>query len=642
MEDQVYNIVNKIRLNEIVLWAGSGFSLYAGMPSSKDLIRAIINEAAPNEQEILKNKPQSLPEIAEEFYQMRNCSKSDLIKIIKNKVDINPKNILVHMALTKIPQIKTIITTNYDTLFEKAYGSNILPIVSNQVIPFANSQEKIKLYKIHGDFSYTDNIILTKSDYINFFKDKQYEPIWNNIRTIIGGSSILFIGYSIEDENIEFIFDNISKCLGNYQKECYLVCPNLPSYKQNYLSCKHIQYIDMSGEEFIYEVQREIEKYLLKDCIAGYIEPKIAAKILKEKGIDVEFKITGSGNTILSNISSKENTHIQGSITFSKDFTMNKKVKDILEGKTIGSVSIPKGEILEVSSEFKGIIIPMLEEVKDMGEIEWKVKTVPNKTFTTDFILKNSQDIIQNIKGEIYNSKYIFQVNFNHTDFHIIIKSNKQTVRTNIDLQYGLSKNVVTGMQLYDFLYKWLNGEEIMAFTNIEGKILNIPVPLDNEIVKRNIKSREDLYKTLFEIENYYKICIEVPDKINQEELDNICEIYNFIKNIKIKCENLQTNIVNYRKDTILTILTDNKPVSIKMVSGKDKVIDLFGKKFNIGNLCVETLDAVIENKEQVKKDIAMNKQIISITLNSKSDEMYYYHSKSESIKNCLVQNKIL
>ncbi|MGR5873923.1 SIR2 family protein [Bacillus pacificus] len=51
---------------------------------------------------------------------------------------------------------------------KKAYGKrDISVIIKNSQVPLAN--KRVSLYKIHGDINDPDSIVLTKSDYNNFF-----------------------------------------------------------------------------------------------------------------------------------------------------------------------------------------------------------------------------------------------------------------------------------------------------------------------------------------------------------------------------------------------------------------------------------------------------------------------------------------
>lgn len=202
MENSLLRLIKKIRNEEVVLWVGAGMSIYAGVPSGFRLAEKIIQSAEEDEREFLNNKRSSLQDVCEEFVQMRNGSKQELFQIVMEEVNKDYRDIHIHELVTKIPQIKTIITTNYDKLFEQAYRNNCEVIIQDENIPFAKKRDKVKLYKIHGDFSFPKSVVLTRSDYNNFFSFNQYNPKWDIIRSTISQNTILFVGYSLEDHFI--------------------------------------------------------------------------------------------------------------------------------------------------------------------------------------------------------------------------------------------------------------------------------------------------------------------------------------------------------------------------------------------------------------------------------------------------------
>lgn len=98
--------------------------------------------------------------------------------------------------------IGSIITTNYDGLIEnifeftKLIGNNIL--LSN---PYGS------VYKIHGCFENPDKIIITEKDYEEF--DNKFELIRAQLLSLFIHNPIVFLGYSVGDDNIKKILKTI-------------------------------------------------------------------------------------------------------------------------------------------------------------------------------------------------------------------------------------------------------------------------------------------------------------------------------------------------------------------------------------------------------------------------------------------------
>lgn len=98
--------------------------------------------------------------------------------------------------------IGSIITTNYDSLIESVFeftkliGNNIL--LSN---PYGS------VYKIHGCFENPSKIIITKKDYDDF--DNKFELIRAQLLSLFIHNPIIFLGYSVGDDNIKKILKTI-------------------------------------------------------------------------------------------------------------------------------------------------------------------------------------------------------------------------------------------------------------------------------------------------------------------------------------------------------------------------------------------------------------------------------------------------
>ncbi|BBM16428.1 hypothetical protein G15_0030 [Enterococcus avium] len=117
-----------------------------------------------------------------------------------------------------LSKTKIILTTNYDEMIEEAYNS----VVTSHPIDTYVGQEGFlredigyaELYKIHGSSSRPSSIIITEKDYSKFNKNS----VLISAKIISGliTSPILFLGYSLTDENIRSIIRDFS---GSLSKE---------------------------------------------------------------------------------------------------------------------------------------------------------------------------------------------------------------------------------------------------------------------------------------------------------------------------------------------------------------------------------------------------------------------------------------
>lgn len=169
--DNLNDLVSDIRERRVVLWVGSGFSRYAGYPTGTELAEIIKSHASDTEIQHLE-KVHRLDEVAQEFVSLKG-SRDELLEILQDTFKKDPTSTEYHAMIALLPHFKQIITTNYDTLFEQVYGTGINVIVTDEQIRRAVARNKVNLFKIHGDISQPDTILITTDDYVDFFSDEK-------------------------------------------------------------------------------------------------------------------------------------------------------------------------------------------------------------------------------------------------------------------------------------------------------------------------------------------------------------------------------------------------------------------------------------------------------------------------------------
>ncbi|WP_218117905.1 SIR2 family protein [Staphylococcus aureus] len=147
--------------------------------------------------------------INDEFYKMMkdynlNISRfkiyiSHIFRNISIKEDVAEELAVLKKARKNIGSI---ITTNYDCFLEEIFEFN--PLIGNDILlsnPYGS------LYKIHGCITKPQKIIVTEEDYIKF--NNKYELIRAQLLSLFIHNPIIFLGYSVSDENIKRILDTI-------------------------------------------------------------------------------------------------------------------------------------------------------------------------------------------------------------------------------------------------------------------------------------------------------------------------------------------------------------------------------------------------------------------------------------------------
>lgn len=126
-----------------------------------------------------------------------------------NLVPGNDKELSMLHKLS-IRSIAGIITTNYDMLLEHFFPK-FETYIGQEELLFANTTGIGEIYKIHGSVEYPSSIVISASDYKRFEDKSAY--LIAKILTIFLEYPIIFLGYSINDRNIQNILETISQCL---------------------------------------------------------------------------------------------------------------------------------------------------------------------------------------------------------------------------------------------------------------------------------------------------------------------------------------------------------------------------------------------------------------------------------------------
>lgn len=104
-----------------------------------------------------------------------------------------------------------IITTNWDAFVEQLFPEYKTYIGQEELL-FSNPQAIGEIYKIHGCSTNSQSIVLTDADYSKFNEKNTY--LAAKLITLFVEHPIVFIGYSISDENISSLLRAISACIG--------------------------------------------------------------------------------------------------------------------------------------------------------------------------------------------------------------------------------------------------------------------------------------------------------------------------------------------------------------------------------------------------------------------------------------------
>jgi NAD-dependent SIR2 family protein deacetylase len=619
-------IFELIRKEEALLFVGAGMSLYAGYPSGAGLAKIMYDNLNSDLQKDIEFTA-NLPKLAEDIYYLKGGNKNYLIENLKKEFQKEPTSSETHQLLAKIPQIKTIITTNYDTLFETT-NKNLEVIRKSADCATANPKKQC-LFKIHGDLSDTTNIILTNSDYNNYFvKDSEKSIYWNTVKTKLVENHIIFIGYALEDSNIMVIIEKILNELGDNRKEMFFVAPSIAPAKLKFLQQKGIEYVQSTSEDLIKELDEDLKYNYLPGLTKGIGSADTALNFAIGNNIKLDLSKSKDAY-IINNVSSLEGTaKTEVKFNIEGEDEKTKKIIDSLRGKDFEDIRLSGDLLKEYNHFFNGIRINSQDDIKSLY-----IKKVPSLFGLFDIACEDGFEL-DNYNLEIFianPNKNQAKIKIKAYDFDILITldfaENSENHKIHIGIEPSKSiKSVKSGLNFYNILSRITSNQKFKMFQqskliyNYPGKIV-----FDKEAFDANFLF--DYFSKLKKIENHFDV------RFSDISLDEISEkrmkyITAYIDKIILDEEFDGMTFINKNKKEFDYLTGDDNEDKALLISEKQKTIyNLHGIDFTIGYFHKYITDAYIENLE----DLRSNKTK-EFSMKSKSNTIYFQFTDSDTM----------
>ncbi|KAA3611795.1 MAG: CHAT domain-containing protein [Planctomycetota bacterium] len=182
---------------ETILWIGAGASIPAGHPSTAKLLDELRAEAAPD-----GGLPEGLDFTATVDAFLELVGEGTLADVLQRVFGEARQPTSVHRALARLVKagcFKTIVTTNYDDLFERALAEEGVPYllqVKEDNLHVLN-QGGVRLLKPHGDRGNWNKTVLSGKSYREFEAD--HSKLVPHLDELLRKHPVFFVGYSMTD-----------------------------------------------------------------------------------------------------------------------------------------------------------------------------------------------------------------------------------------------------------------------------------------------------------------------------------------------------------------------------------------------------------------------------------------------------------
>ncbi|MGQ0742110.1 MAG: SIR2 family protein [Alphaproteobacteria bacterium] len=215
-----HSLVNAIADGEAVIFAGAGIGTENRNVMSWTLFDSLCAElgADPSRSQF--------PDIMEQYASLPDGRVKLMRKIVERLDYIDSFYELrndaseFHNELATLFSIDTVVTTNWDTLFERLCACQ--PFVLDADMAFWNSARR-RVLKIHGSVGNLSTIVATRSDYLRNRKALHKNLVGSQLKNILSGKTVVFCGYSLRDEDFTEIMDFVGNALGAFKRQHYIV-----------------------------------------------------------------------------------------------------------------------------------------------------------------------------------------------------------------------------------------------------------------------------------------------------------------------------------------------------------------------------------------------------------------------------------
>ncbi len=213
-DELISQFVRALHEENAAVFVGAGLSAASGYVNWRKLLAPIAQDLGLD-----VNKETDLVSLAQYFFNAHGRQRlSQLIKDnFGDEANLSPG----HAILAALP-VKTYWTTNYDHLIEKALTqAGKTPDVKISAADFAviKPQRDAVIYKMHGDVDQADATVLIKDEYEMFHRNN--EIFSTALRGDLVSKTFLFIGFSFQDPDLEYILSRIRVLLHNDAREHY-------------------------------------------------------------------------------------------------------------------------------------------------------------------------------------------------------------------------------------------------------------------------------------------------------------------------------------------------------------------------------------------------------------------------------------
>ena len=220
-------LLQNIREGRCVPFLGAGISRPSGVADWDTLVRTVGLNLESLFGRTIRSEELDLLQVPF-MYKKTLASSDSLRRIISDATGKGYAPNEYHILLSHMP-FRTYLTTNWDELLEtqlaNVYGPRGYNIVANQSeVASWNEANAIQIVKLHGTVTQPESVVFGEDDYHQFYGSPSL--LIDLTKVLFATRSILFLGFSMRDAYVKFLFQQVRNLLAASTPPHFIVIPD--------------------------------------------------------------------------------------------------------------------------------------------------------------------------------------------------------------------------------------------------------------------------------------------------------------------------------------------------------------------------------------------------------------------------------
>jgi hypothetical protein len=541
-----FRLSRAIQDRKVILWAGAGLSSDAGYPTGTDLANLMLERLGEPQ-----GADEKLPSVAERFKTEKG---REALEQLLKEIFSEGRESRIHQQIAAINRFPYIITTNYDPLFEDAFGDDLL-VIRNQseLSSTATAREKTILYKIHGDARQPETIVITESDYRKLDKSSL---MWEALRTRLAEYSILFVGYSLRDKNTTKHLKTVLTRLGEHANPYYLIDLKTDGILPKDLHKASIELILLSAKEAferLYDYIRDTP--ILELTTTKALE--INDRLFDIHGIKASCRASSDGSLDSVVITGKDEME---PADLRVNFNPNLPPDSDLGRQYYGLIAGEHFEDVEIGREYKPELEAWINGLRILPRERFLAVTVsrePDEEYLADLQMVHDPEVrLTGILVKFFRSRTHFKFEIADPRFSLGLSSARVTQSgsypTTVILKFvTLIPNIQKAKAIFSLLDSWYQGNEIVVIPHDGRSPFKLPrfTTQSKGKTSQTVRSLRILYSDLDCIERIACVKFKLSNEISTTDQHHIGMLAALYRGEKRPIETISATLNRINRD---------------------------------------------------------------------------------------------